>query len=194
MPDWLQVFWTWVQTLPSGAASFVGSLTGASIGLIAIVIGALFNAHLNRRRDDRLRKQDARASATALRAELSAINETLSRNIVHSQTSPPSSGQGYYVPDLSQAIRVFPHVLPKIGLFDVETIRPVLDAYAILEQYAESLVMGAGGQQHPAAPVNRRAIYVPGTHTSALTQLDRKTSDYIQAALAKLDGFLSKEQ
>jgi hypothetical protein len=81
-------------------------------------------------------------------------------------------------------------MLPKIGLFDAETIRPVLDAYAILEQYAESLLMGAGGRQVANTPLNRRAIYVPETHTNALMKLDRKTSDFLQAAIAKLDVFL----
>ncbi len=60
----------WLNTLSPGAASFLGSLTGASVGLMALLLGALFNAHLNRSRDDRLRKEDARALAAALRAEL----------------------------------------------------------------------------------------------------------------------------
>ena len=63
----------WLEDLSGGAANFVGSFTGAAVGLIAILIGALFNAHLNRRRDDRLRRLEARAAATALRAELSAV-------------------------------------------------------------------------------------------------------------------------
>jgi hypothetical protein len=49
-------FWKWLATLPAGSASFVGTLTGSSFGLLAILIGALFNARLNRSRDDRLTK------------------------------------------------------------------------------------------------------------------------------------------
>jgi hypothetical protein len=60
--------WDWLSHLSQGQASFLGSLTGAAIGLIALLLGALFNAHLNRRRDDRLRREDQRAVATALRA------------------------------------------------------------------------------------------------------------------------------
>jgi hypothetical protein len=55
---------------PQGEAAFVGALIGSSIGLVALLLGALFNAELNRRRDDRLRREDRRAVATALRAEL----------------------------------------------------------------------------------------------------------------------------
>ena len=42
-------------------------------GHFALLIGALFNAHLNRKRDDELRKREARALAVALRAELFAM-------------------------------------------------------------------------------------------------------------------------
>jgi hypothetical protein len=150
----LQSFFNWLGGLSQGAASFLGSFTGAAIGLLAILAGALFNAYLNRRRDDRLRLLEARAAATALKAELSAINETLVQNITDAQTKPPASGEGYYVPDLSQGIRAFPH------------------------------------KQAINAPSNRRAIYVPGTHADDLMKLDRKTRNYVQAAVAKLDAFL----
>jgi len=36
-----------------GQAAFLGSLTGGLIGLVALLLGALFNTHLNRRRDHR---------------------------------------------------------------------------------------------------------------------------------------------
>lgn len=39
-------------------------------GLIALMIGALFNSHLNRRRDDWLRAQEAKAVAAALYGEI----------------------------------------------------------------------------------------------------------------------------
>ena len=72
--------WSWLESLEGGAANFVGSFTGAVVGLVAIVIGALFNAHLNRKRDDRLKKADARAIAAALKAELEGIDKTLLEN------------------------------------------------------------------------------------------------------------------
>ena len=39
-------------------------------GLIALIIGALFNSHLNRRRDDRQRAEEAKAVAAALYGEM----------------------------------------------------------------------------------------------------------------------------
>ena len=46
------------------------SATGASIGLVAVVLGALFNAHL--------RREEHRVLAGALSVELSQIRDTLS--------------------------------------------------------------------------------------------------------------------
>jgi hypothetical protein len=60
-------FWQWLQTASQGQAIFVGTLVGSFFGLIALLLGALFNAELNRRRDDRLRTEEQRAVATALK-------------------------------------------------------------------------------------------------------------------------------
>ena len=148
MWDWqpnesLRGFFLWLQGLSPGSASFLGSFTGASIGLFALLIGALLNAHLYRRRDDRLRRAEARAAATALKAELTGINQVLMQNIANTEAQRPPPGGGYYVPDLSQGIRAYPHVLPKIGLFDPDTIQLVLVAYAVVEQHCEVLAAWA---------------------------------------------------
>ena len=108
MWDWqpnesLRGFFLWLQGLSPGSASFLGSFTGASIGLFALLIGALLNAHLYRRRDDRLRRAEARAAATALKAELTGINQVLMQNIANTEAQRPPPGGGYYVPDLLRA-------------------------------------------------------------------------------------------
>src|SRR5215471_19248105 len=74
-------FWKWLQTAPQGQATFVGALTGSFLGLVALLLGALFNAHLNRKRDDRLRREDQRAVASALRTELAGCRRALLTNI-----------------------------------------------------------------------------------------------------------------
>ena len=61
--------WGWVGDLGQGQATVLG-LVG---GFFTLVAGALINAGLNRRRDDRLRREDQRAVATALRAELEGL-------------------------------------------------------------------------------------------------------------------------
>lgn len=48
----------------------VGTLLGPFFGLVALMLGALYNAKLNRDRDERLREEDARSLAAALLAEI----------------------------------------------------------------------------------------------------------------------------
>jgi hypothetical protein len=183
----------WLQGLSPGSASFLGSFTGASIGLFVLLIGALFNAHLCRRRDDRVRRMEARAAATALSAELTGINQALMQNTASTEIQRPPPGGGYYVPDLSQGIRAYPHVLPKIGLFDSETIQVVLVAYVVVEQHCEVLAAW-GGTQAANAPIGRRAIYMPVQHAEHLRTINRKTSEYVQSAITKLDMFLRRNK
>src|SRR3954469_12037607 len=76
----LSEFWAWLSTQPQGAASFLGTVTGSFLGLVALLAGALFNAHLSRRRDDRLRRIEARAVAASLTTELRQFEDILLRN------------------------------------------------------------------------------------------------------------------
>jgi hypothetical protein len=69
--------WEWLQGLSGGAANFVGAIAGSAIGLIALLVGALFNSHLNRLRDDRIRREETRAVAAALMAELDGVAKGL---------------------------------------------------------------------------------------------------------------------
>ena len=66
-------FIEWVNTLSTSAAQFWGAVVGVGGGLTAILIGALVNAGLNRRRDDRLRDTERRAVAAAIRGELASM-------------------------------------------------------------------------------------------------------------------------
>jgi hypothetical protein len=137
-------FWNWLAGLPPSSATFLGTLTGSGLGLVALLVGALFNAHLNRRRDDRLREEDRRALAAALRAELGGIYRTLLENATHLTDKKPEAGTGFMVPDLVHSVQVMPHMLPKIGLLDPETIRKLIDAYVLVAQYCEGLIMLGG--------------------------------------------------
>jgi hypothetical protein len=81
MLDWMlrpaSDFWQLLQNASQGQTTFLGSRIGSSIGLIALLLGALFNAHLNRRRDNRLRREEREAVAAALLAELEGLRNNL---------------------------------------------------------------------------------------------------------------------
>jgi hypothetical protein len=87
------------------------------------------NAHLNRRRDDRLRAEERRSVGTALRAELAGFKDTLVENSERLSHAQEDHGAFFLLPELARSIRIWPHMIPKLGLFDHETIGRVTDAY-----------------------------------------------------------------
>jgi hypothetical protein len=136
MPEWALNFWQWLQTASQAQASFVGTLMGSFFGLVALLLGALFNAWLNRRRDDRLRREDQRTVATALRAELEGLRRTLNDAAeTVSQESYLTADEQVQVPDLAQSIRIMPELASKLGLLDEKIINAVVDAYGMVEEY-----------------------------------------------------------
>ena len=112
----LSTFWQWLHDTSPGQATFIGSV----FGFLALLGGAWANAWLNRRRDDRLRREEQRAVATALRAELAGCTKILlsDAELLNYSTSMPN----FTIADLAHSIRIMPHVIPKLGLLDQETI------------------------------------------------------------------------
>ena len=168
----------WLDGLSSGAATFLGAFTGAFIGLVAILLGALYNAHLNRKRDDRLRKEEATAVAIALREELSIIRTALLENAEKWREAPEDHSIG---PDLAHLIRVYPSMLPKLGLLNDTAIAPVITAYSLIEQHAEHLMMlGATPQELPSG---RRMYLLPADQNANAATMNENLAEDIQPAI-----------
>jgi hypothetical protein len=45
------------------------------------------------------------------------------------------------MPDLARSIQIWPHMIPKLGLFDQATIDRVTTAYLAVEQHSEGLLL-----------------------------------------------------
>ena len=177
----------WLGALNDREASFLGSFIGPAVGLAALLLGALFNAHLNRRRDDRIRVADTRATAAALRAELNGLLAALD----HNAESLATAESGFLVPDLAQSIYVFPEMLTKIGQLDVTTVNELIDAYIVIEQYAETLVL-LGGQPAPNLPRNRCMLAMPKTAAAHVITINRTHAERLKRVIARLDGYLKQ--
>jgi hypothetical protein len=175
--------WEWLQGLAGGAATFVGSLTGSAAGLVALVIGALFNAYLNRKRDDRLRREEARSVAAALRAELAGVYSSLISNAERLESEATS----YVGPDMSHSMRIIPAVVGKITLLDANIIREVVDAYVVLEQHLQNCML-MGATVNESIP-GRRMLVVPSEAANKIAKIDRSTAKFIQSAITSLEKF-----
>jgi hypothetical protein len=174
--------WAWLEGLSGGAANFVGSLTGSLVGLLAILAGAMVNAHLNRRRDDALREPDRQAIKAALKAELDGMNEILLKNA----STLDAQTNDFRAPDLAQYVRTMPATLQKIGLLDVETIKSVMAAYSVIDQYCETLLR-LGGRFDKQMPEHRRIIIMPKESAKKVADANRQTSNYLEEAIKRLD-------
>jgi hypothetical protein len=176
--------WAWLQGLSGGAAAFVGAATGSAIGLIALVIGALFNAHLNRKRDDRLRSDDARSVASALFAELGSIREALLHNVKNLEDTT----SGYAGPDIAHMVHIFPEVVSKLGVLDGTTIRNVVEAYAVIEQHMQMCMM-LGAVHHDKIP-GRRMVVIPAASVSKISDVNRHTAKDLDKAIGRLAKYV----
>ena len=105
----------------------MGTLAGSTLGFLAPLAGALalFNAHLNRRRDDRERRHSATAVATALYAELELTKNIMLDNA--ESLSKTAGADGFFVPP--PTIKVIPSPLNRFELFRPEALRRLRRLY-----------------------------------------------------------------
>jgi hypothetical protein len=178
--------WEWLETLPPGSASFLGSLIGSGLGLIALLIGAMFNAHLTRRRDDRLRDEERRGVATALHAELARVVWTLERNAEELKTAVDD----FIIRDIAQSVLVFPEMVSKITMFDTETIQKVIDAHIVIEQYREQLTIRGGVLSSQEQTPGRRLIAMKGEKAKTVSQINEHSAKMIREAVLALGRYV----
>jgi hypothetical protein len=182
---WVE-FQKWLGALPPSSASFLGTMTGSALGLVALLIGALFNALLNRRRDDRIRNHEGRSVAAALRAELRREGRSLVDN---AKVLEEQKGDGkLIIPDIAQSIRVLSNVIDKLGLLDEETIEAVIDAHIVIEQYFGTLILHGGEALDYGGA--RRSVMIPSGMSSRLRGMNLGVNDIIQKAIEKLSKHL----
>ena len=175
--------WDWLQQLSGGAGAFLGALAGSFFGLLAILAGALYNAHLNRKRDDRIRQQDTYAAAQAVLGELQAVHTALARNIVDMQKDVEPGG-GFVGPDLNHMIHLFPMMLPRLGSIEAESIKAIVNAYTVIEQYSETLTL-IGATIDQRVP-GRNMVFTPMEQSAPVITMTKSIIEQIETAITHL--------
>jgi hypothetical protein len=180
----------WLEGLKGGAPTVIGALIGSTIGFVTLVFGALFNARLNRLRDDNLRKIETRAMAAALRAELAGIQDSLLENAKKLKDDPPTPQESFFVPDLAHSVRMFPELANKVGLLaNTSTITELVGTYIVIDQYCETLLM-LGWQLGTNMPEHRRLIAMPHQRASSVATINLSVAARIATVISSLDHFL----
>ncbi|WP_156348587.1 hypothetical protein [Sphingomonas sp. Leaf23] len=116
------------------------SVIGSVLGFAGLIAGALFNAHLNRKRDDRLRDAEAITLALSLYGEILLLRENIAA--IASGLGRWFIERGVYGDDLPEYYReIFPireptlynALAPKLGLLNPDMLLPVTRFYSDYE-------------------------------------------------------------
>lgn len=117
---------------------------GALIGFLALAAAALFNAHLNRRRDDRLKRDESALLALSLVAEVKAIVvqlQAIQRFNEKVAIKTPIDAARKLKTITLPAETVYPHLVMKIGLLPADTAVSVTHFYGMLAALKHSLII-----------------------------------------------------
>jgi hypothetical protein len=178
-------FWQWLEDASQGQATFIGSLIGSSIGLIALLLGALFNAHLNRRRDKHLRREERETVAAALLAELVGIRNGLSEVVIFVKEAQERR-TNFIVSDAVR-VRVLPDMIPKLGLLGPSTIHRVLSAYSEAEGLREAFIQSGGKLENVSDVSLTRLILMPAHSVDFALKKTIATMAALDGAIADLE-------
>ena len=170
-------------------------LTGSLVGLVALLIGALFNAHLGRKRDDRLRAAETRAISAAIRAELAGLVRKLEEpfseiNSVTYSDGKTESRTTIWIPDIARRVRLIPELLPKLGVLDVETIGAVMNAQIAIEEYGEYL---RSKIRQGEAEESAGEFALPGYEKRILEMRNKSLIEQAGEAIGRLDRYLGND-
>jgi len=153
-------------------------MAGSTLGFLALLAGALFNARLNRQRDDRQRRHDQIALATSLAAELDLTKAIDNTQLLGS----PSDADDFFVP--LPSVSIIPKLIDRLGLLNSNAIKQVMAAHLVIEQTRRELVMlGATRLNNP----DNDQLWLPVQRASAVIHLLTAKVDYINKALAALN-------
>lgn len=128
--------------------------------------------------------------AVSLHAELSSIEHTLLENAKRLTEKPPEEGSGFLVPDVMHSSLLFKNILPKIGLLDPDTARKVIDAYILLSQYFEGLIL-VGGIVVQKLPEGRRLAQLQTDMASFVIEYNQARAGFIKKAIDALAPYAS---
>ena len=102
----------------------------------------------------------------------------------------PAQEEFFFVPDLSHSVRMFPALVDKIGLLgDTTLIMNVTQAYIVIDQYCENLLM-IGGRMGEGIPEHRRLILVPSNRAKTVVKMNTQIAERVSNAMVSLDKYL----
>lgn len=128
--------WQWLSQLQGAQSSLVGSFAGFVFGAFALILGALINFSLNRKRDSLLRADEAKAVAVALYSEIILMRAALARvaNIVARRVSSNTEFDKHFLDHVRMPDPIlFKTFASKLGIIDPQLSVDITSFYSKLE-------------------------------------------------------------
>ncbi|MEX2642886.1 MAG: hypothetical protein WD270_05505 [Acetobacterales bacterium] len=156
----------------------IGAGVGSGVGLIAILLGALYNAHLQRKRDDRLREEERRGFAAALFSDLVGALMLLSdRRTFLEGVAATTPDPGYDWPErlTLPPLLCAPTIPMKVGLLDPEAVERVVLAFRSYEMAGMLLRLSAAEARAgtlESSTASGRAYFINGFMGNACRALE----------------------
>jgi len=119
--------------------SWFGNALGAFIGLLAILLGALYNARLNRLRDDERMQEEAKSIAAAIGAEMAITAEMTCGRLAQAASGPVGRTAAALNMLVAPQPVVWPRLAERIGLLDADLARDTVKCWMLLDWHAQLL-------------------------------------------------------
>lgn len=149
--------------------NWFGDALGSAIGLVAILLGALYNARLMRRRDDKIMNDEAKAIAVAIGAEMKVHAELLCGRMRQAFLGPDGRSEA-----LMKALRatdpvVWPALASRVGILDPDLAEKTVRSWAMLTVHAqmlnasvEDMLAGTWSEQSMRSRCDMVSLDLPG--------------------------------
>ncbi|MGO4196862.1 hypothetical protein AB4Z13_16015 [Rhizobium sp. YAF28] len=183
--------WEWVAGLAPAQATVFGTAIGATLGFISLTGGALFNAKLNRDRDDRLNELERLALLRSLATEIRLIRNLLAYQIKEYQ-SPAAQGQTWrssVSPKLFSLL--YPANLSKLLGLPHDALTQIIIFHAAIDEYEYNLK--ADGAEFPDnSPLTTRSFNFPLSVTPQIIARANTLRSGADSALLHLEVAVSE--
>lgn len=120
-------------------SSWIGNVIGSAIGLVAILLGALWNARLTRKRDMLVMNEEAKSIAAAIGAEMGVYAELMCGRMSQAQIGPEGRTAGIVRSLLAPQPVVWPALASRVGLLGAELSAKTVRSWSLLALHAQLL-------------------------------------------------------
>lgn len=178
----LCTIWNWVGQLAPAQATVVGTTVGALLGFLTLTLGALLNAHLNRRRDKALHLSEQLNVLRALMIEIAQISKLVRHQVATLKTVSPAKASVSVINPVSLAV-VHNSDPSKLYSLPPETIQPVTAVhFALLEHEYNAIAIGMALKESKDGKF--RSFNLAYAHIPSMIELNERLDSHIQQMLA----------